>query len=156
MQGIDLTGRGELPLYEYLYRCIRDQVVTGQVAADERLPSRRTLAERLGVSVVTVEGAYAQLVAEGYVVARPRRGYYAASLPSLPNATAAMPVTAVSAHAAKAGLEDKRAAGSVTCLPTSPMPCFTAHRPHVACPAFARRSPRTSRARGGCRSTPVL
>ena len=113
MQGIDLTGRGELPLYEYLYRCIRDQVVTGQIAADERLPSRRTLAERLGVSVVTVEGAYAQLVAEGYVVARPRRGYYAASLPSLPNATAAMPVTAVSAHAAKAGLEDKRAAGSV-------------------------------------------
>lgn len=84
MQGIDLTGRGELPLYEYLYRCIRDQVVAGQIAAGERLPSRRTLAERLGVSVVTVEGAYAQLVAEGYVVARSRRGYYAASLPSLP------------------------------------------------------------------------
>lgn len=113
MQGIDLTGRGELPLYEYLYRCIRDQVVAGQIAAGERLPSRRTLAERLGVSVVTVEGAYAQLVAEGYVVARSRRGYYAASLPSLPNAAATMPVVAASAHAAKAGCEDKRAAGSV-------------------------------------------
>ncbi|RHD76107.1 PLP-dependent aminotransferase family protein [Olsenella sp. AM30-3LB] len=113
MQGIDLTGREELPLYEYLYRCIRDQVVAGQIAAGERLPSRRTLAERLGVSVVTVEGAYAQLVAEGYVVARSRRGYYAASLPSLPNAAAAMPVVAASAHAAKAGWEDKRAAGSV-------------------------------------------
>ena len=113
MRGIDLTGRGELPLYEYLYRCIRDQVVTGEIAAEERLPSRRTLAERLGVSVVTVEGAYAQLVAEGYVVARSRRGYYAASLPSLPNVAVTMPVVAASAHAAKAGWEDKRAAGSV-------------------------------------------
>ncbi len=113
MRGIDLTGRGELPLYEYLYRCIRDQVVTGEIAAEERLPSRRTLAERLGVSVVTVEGAYAQLVAEGYVVARSRRGYYAASLPSLPNVAATMPVVAASAHTAKAGWEDKRAAGSV-------------------------------------------
>ena len=113
MQGIDLTGRGELPLYEYLYRCIRDQVVAGQIAAGERLPSRRTLAERLGVSVVTVEGAYAQLVAEGYVVARPRCGYYAASLPSLPNVAATMPVVSTSAHAAKAEWEDKRAAGSV-------------------------------------------
>ena len=91
MRGIDLTGRGELPLYEHLYRCIRDQVVTGEIAAEERLPSRRTLAERLGVSVVTVEGAYAQLVAEGYVVSLPRRGYYAASLPTLPDMAAAAP-----------------------------------------------------------------
>ncbi|MCI2086471.1 MAG: PLP-dependent aminotransferase family protein [Olsenella sp.] len=91
MRGIDLTGRGELPLYEHLYRCIRDQVVTGEIAAEERLPSRRTLAERLGVSVVTVEGAYAQLVAEGYVVSLPRRGYYAASLPTLPDMPAAAP-----------------------------------------------------------------
>ena len=44
MQGIDLAGRGELPLYEYLYRCIRNQVVTGAIAAGERLPSRRVLA----------------------------------------------------------------------------------------------------------------
>ncbi|WP_130812347.1 PLP-dependent aminotransferase family protein [Olsenella sp. Marseille-P4559] len=88
MQGIDLTGRGGLPLYEHLYRCIRDQVVTGGIAAGERLPSRRALAEGLGVSVVTVEGAYAQLVAEGYVVSRPRRGYYAASLPTLPDLAA--------------------------------------------------------------------
>jgi GntR family transcriptional regulator/MocR family aminotransferase len=171
MQGIDLTGRGELPLYEYLYRCIRDQVVAGQIAAGERLPSRRTLAERLGVSVVTVEGAYAQLVAEGYVVARPRRGYYAASLPSLPNVAATMPVVSTSAHAAKSEWEDKRAAGSV--------PYDLTRGANVASPGAARlweralrdvlahesddvlyrTPPRTGRAppsRGGCRTPRAL
>lgn len=113
MQGIDLTGRGELPLYEYLYRCIRDQVMAGQIAAGERLPSRRTLAERLGVSVVTVEGAYAQLVAEGYVVARSRRGYYAASLPSLPDAAAAKPVASAPMYETQSEREDQCAAGSL-------------------------------------------
>ena len=113
MRGIDLTGRGELPLYEYLYRCIRDQVVTGEIAAEERLPSRRALAERLGVSVVTVEGAYAQLVAEGYVVALPRRGYYAASLPALPDMAAAAPAPALPSREHKAAHGDERAAGGV-------------------------------------------
>ena len=113
MQGIDLAGRGELPLYEYLYRCIRNQVVTGAIAAGERLPSRRVLAERLGVSVVTVAGAYAQLVAEGYVVARPRRGYYAESLPALPDTTAAKPVSSGSEIAPAGVAEDQSAAGRV-------------------------------------------
>lgn len=69
--------RGELSLYEYLYRCIRHDIERGVIAADEKLPSKRALARHLGVSVITVEGAYAQLVAEGYLVARERRGYYA-------------------------------------------------------------------------------
>ena len=69
--------RGELSLYEYLYRCIRHDIERGAIAADEKLPSKRALARHLGVSVITVEGAYAQLVAEGYLVARERRGYYA-------------------------------------------------------------------------------
>ena len=39
-------------------------------------PSKRAFAKHLGVSVVTVEGAYDQLVAEGYVRAVPRSGFY--------------------------------------------------------------------------------
>ena len=42
----------------------------------QRLPSKRAFAKHLGVSVVTVEGAYDQLVAEGYVRAVPRSGFY--------------------------------------------------------------------------------
>ena len=64
-----LDERGGLPLYEYLYRCIRADILSGAIAAEERLPSKRALAEHLGVFVITVEGAYAQLEAEGYVYA---------------------------------------------------------------------------------------
>ena len=130
MQGIDLTGRGELPLYEYLYRCIRNQVVTGAIAAGERLPSRRVLADRLGVSVVTVEGAYAQLVAEGYVIARPRQGYYAASLPSLPDMAVATPVSSAAELAPAGVAEDQPVAGEV--------PYDLTRGASVACPGAAR------------------
>lgn len=74
----DLSERGSLPIYEYLARRIRDDVLSGELPAGERLPSKRALAEHLGVSVVTVEAAYAQLEAEGCLLARPRRGYFVA------------------------------------------------------------------------------
>ena len=72
--------RGETSLYEYLYRCIRKDIERGAIAPGEKLPSKRNLAQHLGVSLITVEGAYAQLVAEGYLCAEPRRGYYACDL----------------------------------------------------------------------------
>ena len=72
----DLDARGGLPLYEYLYRRIREDILGGVLAAGERLPSKRAFAEHLQVSVVTVETAYRQLEAEGYVCTRPRRGFF--------------------------------------------------------------------------------
>ncbi len=62
------------PLYEQLYQNIRDDIAAGRLPAGSRLPSKRVLAAHLGVSVVTVESAYAQLLAEGYAEARPRSG----------------------------------------------------------------------------------
>lgn len=75
-----LDDRGELSLYEYLYRCIRSDIENGAIAPGEKLPSKRSFARHLGVSLITVEGAYSQLVAEGYVRAEPRRGYFACNL----------------------------------------------------------------------------
>lgn len=83
MLDYDMDKRGTLPRYEYLYRQIRDDVLSGELAAEDRLPSKRELAHRLGVALVTVESAYAQLEAEGYVTARPRRGYYVNALPQV-------------------------------------------------------------------------
>ena len=60
-----MEERGDLPLYEYLYRRIREDILSGKLTAGERLPSKRALAEHLHLSVITVEGAYAQLEAEG-------------------------------------------------------------------------------------------
>ena len=76
----DMDGRGGAPLYEHLYRCIRGDILSGALPAGEKLPSRRRLAEHLNVSVMTVEGAYRQLEAEGYLTAWPRRGFFVAEV----------------------------------------------------------------------------
>lgn len=81
MLDYNMDARGSYSLYEYLYRCIRVDIEMGVIAADEHLPSKRALAEHLGISVITVENAYAQLVAEGYLYSKPRSGFYAAVLP---------------------------------------------------------------------------
>ena len=80
MLSYDMGERGNASRYDYLYRCIRHDIAHGNILPDERLPSKRALARNLGVSVITVEAAYAQLIAEGYVRAEERRGYFACEL----------------------------------------------------------------------------
>lgn len=63
-------------LYEQLYEDIKREILDGKLADGSKLPSKRAQAERLGVSVITVENAYSQLLAEGYIAARERSGYY--------------------------------------------------------------------------------
>lgn len=76
----DMGNRGTLARYDYLYRCIKEDILSGRLAAGEKLPSKRALADHLEVAVVTVENAYAQLVAEGYLYAREKRGYFVSAL----------------------------------------------------------------------------
>ena len=71
-------------MYEHLYRCIREDILTGKLAAHERLPSKRSFAKNLGVSNTTVENAYAQLVIEGYLYTRPKRGFFVSALEKQP------------------------------------------------------------------------
>ena len=71
---------GSDSLYEYLYKCIKNDILMGNIRPGEKLPSKRTFAKNLGISVITVENAYAQLVAEGYLYSMPKRGFYAADL----------------------------------------------------------------------------
>lgn len=75
-----MESRGDLSLYEYLYRCIRHDIAHGKVEHGQKLPSKRALAKQLGVSLITIEAAYDQLVAEGYIRSRERCGYYACDL----------------------------------------------------------------------------
>ena len=75
-----MESRGDLALYEYLYRCIRHDIAHGKVEPGQKLPSKRTLAKQLGVSLITIEAAYDQLVAEGYIRSHERCGYYACDL----------------------------------------------------------------------------
>ena len=65
-----------VPLYEALYRCIREDILSGKLSAGEKLPSKRALAAHLEVSKVTVEGAYSQLLEEGYLRSEEKVGYF--------------------------------------------------------------------------------
>ncbi len=62
--------------YLQLYRQIRADIVSGALTPETKLPSKRTLAEELGVSVITVEHALELLTDEAYITARPRSGFY--------------------------------------------------------------------------------
>lgn len=73
----DMDNREDRPLYEHLYRCIKSDIECGAISPDQKLPSKRAFSRHLGVSLITVEGAYTQLIAEGYVRAVERKGYYA-------------------------------------------------------------------------------
>ena len=64
------------PAYIQLYTQLRTDIVSGVLPAGSRLPSKRQIAEELGIAVLTVEHAYALLAEEGYVVSRERRGYF--------------------------------------------------------------------------------
>lgn len=66
----------KIPEYQRLYTEIRGQIVRGAYRYGEKLPSRRALAEREGVSVITVSHAYDLLCEEGYAVPRERSGYF--------------------------------------------------------------------------------
>lgn len=63
------------PLYLQLYRQVRDDIINQIYPYNAKLPSKRLLADEIGVSTVTVEHAYALLCDEGYVEARERSGF---------------------------------------------------------------------------------
>lgn len=68
--------RGKESLYEFLYKKIRDDIVSSRLSPDEKLPSKRTLSKNLSISTITVENAYSQLIAEGYIYSVPKSGFY--------------------------------------------------------------------------------
>ena len=65
-----------VPLYEALYRCIREDILSGALKPGEKLPSKRALAQHLEISKITVETAYSQLLSEGYICSREKVGYF--------------------------------------------------------------------------------
>lgn len=63
------------PAYLQLYRQIRNDIINQIYPYNSKLPSKRLLADELGISTVTVEHAYALLCEEGYLESRERSGF---------------------------------------------------------------------------------
>ncbi len=76
-----------LPLYESLYRHIRDDILSGTLPAGTKLPSKRALAAHLEVSKITVEAAYNQLLSEGFLTAREKVGYFVEDVAPAPHSS---------------------------------------------------------------------
>lgn len=72
------------PLYEQLYIGIKDAIIQKQIEVGTKLPSKKKLAEFLNISQTTIEIAYAQLVAEGFVGSKPRIGFFVEEIDELP------------------------------------------------------------------------
>ncbi len=80
---IQLDPEDTRHLYEQIYEFIREEIRSGNLLTGEKLPSSRYLAESLQISRTTVDMAYGQLVSEGYLEARPKRGYYVCAMEGL-------------------------------------------------------------------------
>jgi len=76
MLSCNLNRFDSVPLYEQLYEHIKKEIIEGRLLFQEKLPSKRKLAEFLQISHNTVDTAYNQLTAEGYVEVIPRKGYF--------------------------------------------------------------------------------
>ena len=74
------NNRNGRSLYEYLYICIKEDIISGKLSPDTKLPSKRDFAKNHGISVVTVENAYGQLLAEGYIYSLPKKGFYVSDI----------------------------------------------------------------------------
>jgi GntR family transcriptional regulator / MocR family aminotransferase len=75
-----LDPRSKQPLYKQLYTALRQAILNGQLAADTKLPSTRTLAHNLGISRSTVVVAFEQLLYEGYIRGSVGSGSYVESV----------------------------------------------------------------------------
>lgn len=83
--------------YYSLYRELKKRILSGDYAAGTKLPSKRLSADKSGLSIITVERAYAMLEEEGYIYARERSGYFVAQL-DLPQGALNKPIEAKITH----------------------------------------------------------
>lgn len=80
MLSYSFSDNKSIPLYEQLYQKIKNDIMSGELPADSSLPSKRSLAKNLSISVITVENSYNQLLAEGYIYSLPRKGFYVSDI----------------------------------------------------------------------------
>lgn len=76
---IIISNSVDTPLYEQVKEQIKNKIVANELKAGELLPSIRSLARDLRISVITTKNAYDELEKEGYVETIPGKGTYVAN-----------------------------------------------------------------------------
>ena len=71
---IIISNQSELPIYAQIREQIKEQILNGQIKEGEILPSIRSLAKDVGVSVITTTRAYNDLEKEGFIATMQGKG----------------------------------------------------------------------------------
>ena len=80
-----LEPQAKEPLYNQIYQFVKSEITSGRYIYNTKLPSKRQLSAYLQCSQNTVQAAYDQLIAEGYITAKPKSGYYVSKLDGIIN-----------------------------------------------------------------------
>ena len=70
----------KIPLYKELYEKIKADIFENRLKPNEKLPSKRTLSENLKISTITVENSYNQLLSEGLIYSKEKKGYFVSEI----------------------------------------------------------------------------
>lgn len=73
-----ISNSSSIPIYEQIKNSIIEQIMNGELLEDEALPSIRTLAHDIKISIMTIKKAYDELESEGYIVSRQGKGTFVA------------------------------------------------------------------------------
>ena len=73
-----ISNSSSVPIYEQIKKAMIDQIISGELKEDEALPSIRTLAQDIKISVMTIKKAYDELESEGYIISRQGKGTFVA------------------------------------------------------------------------------
>lgn len=76
---IIISNSSNTPIYEQIKEQIKNKIVSNELKTGELLPSIRSLAKDLRISVITTKSAYEELEKEGYVETIPGKGTYVAN-----------------------------------------------------------------------------
>ena len=75
---IIIDNKSGVPIYDQIYSQIKAQIIGDTLRQDEALPSIRSLAKDLRISVITTKRAYDELEAEGFIYTLPGKGSFVA------------------------------------------------------------------------------
>ena len=73
---IILSNSSDEPIYQQIVTQIKAQIMSGELAAGEALPSMRVLAGQLRISVITTKRAYEELEKDGFIENIAGKGCY--------------------------------------------------------------------------------
>lgn len=73
-----ISNASPYPIYEQIYRQIKEMILNGKLKEHDALPSMRVLAKELRISVITTKRAYDELEREGFIVSVTGKGSFVA------------------------------------------------------------------------------